>query len=327
MADIVRYGVLSTAQIALTRHLPAAQALDNSAIVAISSRDQARAEECAAAHGIAKAYGSYQALLDDPDIDAIINPLPNSMHCEWTIKAAKAGKHVLCEKPFAMTVGEARWMIDAAQTSGVLLAEAFTHRLNPQLQCARRLVQQGEIGEVKLARAELTFALRDWEGDVRTRADLGGGALSDAGCYCVSAIRFALNAEPVAAQGFQHLRNGVDATFTGLLRFPGDCVAYIATGMEEHFRCVLEVVGSQGAILVPNMFDERAEVRIAIGNVERVEKFMGPDRFQVQLERFSNCILQGKEPEFPPEDGLKNVATLCALKKAADTATPVEIRF
>ena len=162
MPDIVRYGVLSTAQIALNRHLPAAQAIGNAEIAAISSRDQAKAEASATQYGIAKAYGSYQAVLDDPEIDAIINPLPNSMHCEWTVKAAQAGKHILCEKPLAVTVAQARQMIDAARANGVLLVEAFTHRLNPQLQCARRLVQQGEIGEVKLARAELTFGIRNW---------------------------------------------------------------------------------------------------------------------------------------------------------------------
>ena len=325
MADIVRYGVLSTAQIALNRHLPAAQAAANAEIVALSSRDQAKADKSAADHGIAKAYGSYQALLDDPDIDAIINPLPNSMHCEWTIKAAQAGKHILCEKPLAVTVEDSRKMIDAAKANGVLLTEAFTHRLNPQLQCARRLVQQGEIGEVKLARAELTFSMRDWEGDVRAQADLGGGALLDAGCYCVSAVRFVLNAEPVAALAFQHVRNGVDATMSGLLRFAGDHIAQIVTGMEEPFRCVLEVVGSHGAITVPNMFDEGADVHIAIGNDERIDKFSGPDRFQVQIERFSDCILQGKRPEFPPEDGLKNVAALQALKQAAESGSLVEV--
>jgi len=327
MADIVRYGVLSTAQIALNRHLPAVQAAANSQVVALSSRDQVRADKAAAEHGIAQAYGSYQAVLDDPAVDAVINPLPNSLHCEWSVKAAEAGKHILCEKPLSVTVSESRKMIDAAQANGVLLVEAFTHRLNPQLQCARRLVQQGEIGEVKLARAELTFSIRDWEGDVRAQAGLGGGALLDAGCYCVSAVRFVLNAEPVAAQAFQHVRNGVDATLSGLLRFAGDSVAHIATGMEEPFRCVLEVIGSHGAITVPNMFDESADVQIAIGNDERVEKFSGPNRFQVQIERFSDCILQGKVPEFSPEDGLKNVAVLQALKRAAESRALVDVEY
>ena len=327
MADIVRYGVLSTAQIALNRHLPAVQAAANSQVVALSSRDQVRADKAAAEHGIAQAYGSYQAVLDDPVVDAVINPLPNSLHCEWSVKAAEAGKHILCEKPLSVTVSESRKMIDAAQANGVLLVEAFTHRLNPQLQCARRLVQQGEIGEVKLARAELTFSIRDWDGDVRAQAGLGGGALLDAGCYCVSAVRFVLNAEPVAAQAFQHVRNGVDATLSGLLRFAGDSVAHIATGMEEQFRCVLEVIGSHGVITVPNMFDESADVQIAIGNDERVEKFSGPNRFQVQIERFSDCILQGKVPEFPPEDGLKNVAVLQALKRAAESRALVDVEY
>lgn len=326
MTDRVRYGVLSTAGIAVNRHVPSAQGAGNTEIAAISSRDLAKAEKWAAELGIARAYGSYEELLNDPDIDAVINPLPNSLHCEWTVRAAQAGKHILCEKPLAVTVAEARKMIGAARANGVLLVEGFTHRLNPQLQCARRLVQQGEIGEVKLARAELTFTIRDWEEDVRVKPELGGGALLDAGCYCVSALRFALNAEPVAVQAFHHMRKGVDATTAGALRFAGNRLGYIAVGMEAPFRCVLEVVGSHGAITVPNMFDDGADVRIAIGNDERVEQFSGPDRFQVQIERFSNCILEGKTPEFPAEDGLKNVAVLEALRKAAGTGQLVEVK-
>ena len=132
MADIVRYGVLSTAGIAVNRHVPSAQGAGNTEIAAIASRDLVKAEKWAAELGIARAHGSYEELLNDPDIDAVINPLPNSMHCEWTVRAAQAGKHILCEKPLAVTVAEARKMIGAARANGVLLVEGFTHRLNPQ---------------------------------------------------------------------------------------------------------------------------------------------------------------------------------------------------
>ncbi|MGY8827792.1 MAG: Gfo/Idh/MocA family protein [Candidatus Latescibacterota bacterium] len=327
MPDIVRYGVLSTAQIALNRHVPAAAAADNAAVVAIASRSLDKAQAVAEQHGIARAYGSYQELIDDGEIDAIINPLPNHLHCEWTVKAAEAGKHILCEKPLAVSVEQAQEMIDAAAANGVQLMEAFTHRFNPQMQYARRLIQEGEIGQITSARAELTFALKDWENDVRANKELAGGALMDAGCYCVSAIRFALNEEPVRAQAFQRIRqpNGIDAMTSALLQFAGGAVGHVLTSMEQPFRCQLAVVGSYGLVLVPNMFDEQGIVQIVVGGKKREEKFSGVDRFRMQIERFSACVLQDKVPEFSPRDALKNTAVLVAIQRAADTSKTVDV--
>jgi D-xylose 1-dehydrogenase (NADP+, D-xylono-1,5-lactone-forming) len=328
MADTVRYGVLSTAQIALNRHVPAAAAAANAEVVAIASRDLAKAQAAAAKHGIARAYGSYAELIADGEIDAIINPLPNGLHCEWTIKAAEAGKHILCEKPLAVSIDEAQKMIDAAAANGVQLLEAFTHRLNPQMQYARRLIQQGEIGQVTSARAELTYALKDWENDVRANKALAGGALMDAGCYCVSALRFVLNEEPLRAQAFQRIRqpNGVDAMTSGLLQFPSGAVGHILTSMEQPFRCELAVIGSHGAVIVPNMFDEQGVVQVSVGGQQHEESFSGPDRFRVQIERFSTCILAGKKPEFSPQDALKNTAVLVAIQRAAETGKSADIQ-
>ena len=319
MTRIVRYGVLSTAQIAVNRHMPAAQEAENAAVVAVSSRDEERARTMADPFGVERAYGSYQEVLEDGEVDAVINPLPNSMHCEWTVKATEAGKHVLCEKPLAVSVEEAERMIDAAQANGVLLMEGFTHRFNPQLQYARRAVASGEIGSVKLARAELTYTIKDWENDSRVKKELAGGALLDAGCYCVSALRFVLGAEPVEVQALQRVRarHGVDTTFAGLLRFPGDCLAFMSTGMEQAFRCVCEVVGLDGRIEIGNMFNEGQEVRVVKGGEERTEAFTAPNRFRVQLEHFSSCILEGRTPDFAPEDGLLNTKVLVALQQAA----------
>jgi D-xylose 1-dehydrogenase (NADP+, D-xylono-1,5-lactone-forming) len=327
MPDIVRYGVLSTAQIALNRHVPAAAAADNAAVVAIASRSLDKAQAVAEQHGIARAYRSYQELIDDGEIDAIINPLPNHLHCEWTVKAAEAGKHILCEKPLAVSVEQAQEMIDAAAANGVQLMEAFTHRFNPQMQYARRLIQEGEIGQITSARAELSFALKDWENDVRANKELAGGALMDAGCYCVSAIRFALNEEPVRAQAFQRIRqpNGIDAMTSALLQFAGGAVGHVLTSMEQPFRCELAVVGSHGLVLVPNMFDEQGIVQIVVGGQEREEKFSGTDRFRMQIERFSACVLQDKVPEFSPRDALKNTAVLVAIQRAADTSKTVDV--
>ncbi len=327
MADTVRYGILSTAQIALNRHLPAAQAADNAEVVAIASRELSKAEAAAKKHGIARAYGAYQEVIDDSEVDAIINPLPNSMHGEWTIKAAEAGKHILCEKPLAVTVAEAQQMIDAAKANGVQLMEAFTHRFNPQMQFARRLVQEGELGQISSATAGLAFGLKDWESDVRASRALAGGALMDAGCYCVSALRFVLNEEPVSAQAFQRIRqpSGVDSTTSGLLRFPSEAVGHVLASMEQDFSCALSVVGNHGRVDVANMFDEQGEVRVEVGGRERVETFSGPDRFRVQIERFSSCVLAGKEPEFSPRDALKNTAAVVALQRAAETGKTVEV--
>ena len=327
MTGIVRYGVLSTAPIAVNRHLPAAQEARNAAVVAVSSRDEGKARALAAEFGVERAYGSYQEVLEDTEVDAVINPLPNSMHCEWTVRAADAGKHVLCEKPMAVSVEEAQRMVDAVHANGVLLMEGFTHRFNPQLQYARRAVAEGEIGPVKLVRAELTHALQDWYNDSRARKELAGGALLDAGCYCVSALRFVLGAEPETAQALQrvHPGYGVDSTFAGLLRFPGDCLAFMSTGMEQTFRCVCEVVGLDGRIEIGNMFDEQQAVKVVKNGEERVEAFLAPNRFVVQLEHFSSCLLEGRAPDFSPEDGLLNTKVLVALQRAAVAGKSVAV--
>ena len=319
MTEKVRYGILSTARIGRNSHVPAAAQAKNCEVLAISSRDPEKAEVWAEKLGIARAYGSYDELLADPDVDAVINPLPNSLHCKWTVRAARAGKHILCEKPLAVDTREAREMIAAASENGVLLMEAFTHRFNPQLRHVRKAVANGEIGPVKLARAELTYTIEDWENDSRTKSELGGGALLDAGCYCVSALRFVLGAEPVAVQGWRRMRegHGVDSTFAGLLRFPNDCLAYMATGMEQPFRCVCEVVGADGRIEIGDMFGEQAGVRVIRGGKEEVSAFSGPNRFRTQLEHFSSCILEGTPVEFAPEDALQNTRVLVALQQAA----------
>jgi D-xylose 1-dehydrogenase (NADP+, D-xylono-1,5-lactone-forming) len=196
------------------------------------------------------------------------------------------------------------------------------------MQYARRLIQQGEIGQVTSARAELTYALKDWENDVRANKALAGGALMDAGCYCVSALRFVLNEEPLRAQAFQRIRqpNGVDAMTSGLLQFPSGAVGHILTSMEQPFRCELAVIGSHGAVIVPNMFDEQGVVQVSVGGQQHEESFSGPDRFRVQIERFSTCILAGKKPEFSPQDALKNTAVLVAIQRAAETGKSADIQ-
>ncbi len=319
MPTIVRYGVLGAASIARTEHLPAAQVSSNSRVVAIGSRDKRRAEQLAGEFGMTKAYGSYHEMLTDSELDAVINALPNSLHCEWSIKAAEAGKHVLCEKPFAVTVEEARRMIDAAAANGVLIMEAFTHRFTPALKRMRELLATDRIGTPLAARAVLTFTLQDWQRDSRVQKDLAGGALLDAGCYCVSALRFVLNAEPIRACGWRRIRmpNEVDSTFAGELQFPGGCTGSILTSQEAPVALTLEVVGTHGIIRTPDFF-RSTELSIRTLRDTEEARFEPTNRFQIQIEHFSNCILGREQLAFPPEDALRNTAALVALKLAAE---------
>jgi predicted dehydrogenase len=327
MPEQLRFGVLSTAQIGLNRLIPAVKEASNATVVAISSRDVAKAREAAGKLGIPKAYGSYDEVLSDPDVQAVINPLPNSMHCEWTIKAAEAGKHVLCEKPLATTVAEARRMAEAAQSNGVLLMEAFTHRFNPQLRFAREVVTTGLIGEVRLARAEFAFTVRNPKGNIRLIPSLGGGGLYDAGCYAASALRFAVGKEPLSVLAFQHVppEYGVDTTLAGIIQFEGGCTGMLVCGMDIPPRCYLEVTGTRGRVQVLHMFEENAGVRLTVDGKEEVRNFSAPNRFRVQIEHFSDCVLNKKPLEFPPSDAIRNVAFIEALKRSADAGRPTQV--
>ena len=324
---VVRFGIISTAKIALNRHIPAAKAAKKAQITAISSRGDAKAREAAEKHGIAKWYGSYEALLKDPDIDAVINPLPNSMHCEWTIKAAEAGKHILCEKPLAVSTKEARQMIAAAKANNVVLVEAFTHRFNPHLRLARKLIAEGAIGTVTNLDAALTFPVAEPKGNVRFSKELAGGSMMDAGCYAVYAVRYAMSAEPVRAAGIAHDSGnwGVDTTFSGMLEFPGGAVARVGSSMEQPRRCDLTAYGTKGRLYIPDMFNDSGPVLVTIGDKTTTEATPAPDRFLVQLDEFSDCVSTGKKPEFPAEDALKQTAALIALYDAARSGKTVNV--
>ena len=326
-ANVLRYGIISTARIALNRHIPAARESANSEIVAISSRDEGKARDAAREHQIPRSYGSYEELLLDEDVDAVINPLPNSMHCEWTVRAAEAGKHILCEKPLAVTVDEARRMIDAATANDVLLVEAFTHRWNPHLRRARELVAQGGIGQVTSVHSAFTFPVAQPQGNVRFSAELAGGSLMDAGCYAVYACRFVVGAEPLRATAFAHDSGGygVDTTFTGLLEFPKGAVGHVRSSMEQPRRCELVCIGTGGSIEIPDMFDDSGPIIIRKGDDERVESTPAPNRFRVQLDEFSECVLTGKIPQFPAEDGLRNTAALEALLSSARDSAVIDV--
>ncbi len=330
--DVVRYGLISTAQIGLNAHLPASHESKNSEIVSISSRGAAKAEAAAKKHGIERWYASYDEQLADPDIDAVINPLPNGMHCEWTIRAAEAGKHILCEKPLAVSAEECRQMIDAANANNVVLVEAFTPRWSPHLRMARKLVAEGAIGSVQTIDAALCFNIAEPEGNVRFSKELAGGSMWDAGCYAVYAARFVMSAEPVRVRGASYDSGnwGIDTTFSGIMEFGNGAIAHVTSNMAQPFRSPISIDGSEGRIEIPDMSDDSGPIIIKKGDGrsgrdEQVIATPAPNRFAVQFDEFSECVLTGKKPEFPAEDGLRNTTVIEALYKSAATGQSVDL--
>ena len=328
MAQTVRYGVISTARIGLNAHIPAIQESKNGEVIAISSRDPDKSEAEAGRLGIPKHHGSYDDLIADPDIDAVVNPLPNTMHHEWTIKAANAGKHVMCEKPIAMTVQEANEMHDAAEANGVQLAEAFTHRLTDQMRYVRDSVANGVIGEVTEVNGRFGSYLQDVDNNIRANPDLGGGSLWDRGSYPLSAIRFILDAEPEVAFAMRRdsLERDIDSTIVGLLRFPGNVVGTVSSSLEQTMTNRVYVVGSRGTITLTHMFEENAPVIVEVEGEEAEEvEFDGPYRFITLYERFSDTILNGTPQEFGRDDSAANTAAITAMLESAKTGMPVEV--
>ncbi|MGC1479399.1 MAG: Gfo/Idh/MocA family oxidoreductase [Chthoniobacterales bacterium] len=324
MTRKIRYGILGTSQHARAKLVPGLRKTTNSELSAIASRDGEKARRWAEELEIPRAHASYEALIADEAVDAIINPTPNSLHCEWTIKAAEAGKHILCEKPLAVSVSEVDRMIRAASHNGVLLMEAFKLRFLPQQARVRDWITSGRIGEVTQVRAELTHSVGNWEQDVRAEPEMGGGALWDAGCYCVNQIRNVFAAEPVGVSAFQrlHPEAGVDSTFCGMLQFDGDRVGYFVTGMEQPFRACCEILGTTGRIYMPNLFAGQ-RLHLFSEEKESTDEFDAIDPHAAEIEHFSECILSGAQPAISMVDSWRNTATLEALKKSAETRAVV----
>ena len=329
--QIVKYGLLSTAQIGLNAHLPASYESQNSEIISISSRDGIKAKRIAKNHKIQKWFGSYDEQINDPDIDVIINCLPNNMHCEWTIKAAEAGKHILCEKPLATSVEDCQKMIQAANSNNVILVEAFTHRWNHHLRKGRDLIASGEIGKISSLDASLTFNSEP-KNNIRFSKELSGGSLWDAGCYAVYAVRFVMSEEPIRVSGISKDTGhwGIDTSFKGIMEFESGALASISSGMNQPFECQISIDGSKGRIEIPEMFNDSGPIIIKQGNGkpaqdDKIISVPSKYRFVIQFDEFSKCVITGKAPEFPAEDGLKNTAILEALYKSSESGIVVDI--
>lgn len=314
----LRWGLLSTARIN-AKLARGAQATDAAEVVAVASRDPERARTYAGEVGAAKWHGSYEALLADPDVDAIYNPLPNSMHADWSARALRAGKHVLCEKPLSRRVADARQAFDAADEAGRVLVEAFMWRHTPQAAKLRELVDGGAVGELRSIRAGFSFPLIDPR-DIRMRRALDGGALMDLGCYCVSGARFITRAEPVRVHAEQVVGgDGVDVGFAATLRFPGDVLAQFECSFSSARRHDLEVAGQDGVLRLPDPWHgHRPLIELERdGEVERIVP-EPVDAYAAELEDIARAAAGEAPPRWGREDALAQAATIQSLYASAE---------
>ena len=321
MSDPMRWGILSTANIGRAAVIPAIHASANGEVVAVASRDGEKARAFADANGIERAYGDYEALLDDADVDAVYIPLPNSMHLPWSVRMCEAGKHVLCEKPLALDAAQCREMAAAAEGAGVLLMEAFMYRFHPRTDEVLRMVRDGVVGPVRTLRSSFTFRLTN-PSNIRLSAELGGGSLMDVGCYCVNAIRTVMGEEPVEVQATANWApSGVDEELVGILRFESGAVGHFDSSLTTERREFYEVSGIDGTLRVEDAFlpgDGDVEIDVHRGRrTGETVRVPGVDEYQLMVEHFADCVLHGRPLRYPAEEAARNMAVIEALYASA----------
>jgi D-xylose 1-dehydrogenase (NADP+, D-xylono-1,5-lactone-forming) len=320
----VKWGIISTADIN-RKLIPGAHASEKVELIAVASRDVRRAEEYAREWELDRAYGSYEALLEDAEVEAVYISLPNTLHCEWSIRAVEAGKHVLCEKPMSRHVADVESAFDAAERDQRILMEAFMYRHHPQTRRLRQAVDEGLIGEVRLIRSCFSYSLYDEE-NIRLRTDVEGGSLMDVGCYCVSGARL-LAREPEQVYGQQFVGpSGTDWVFTGTMRFPGDVLALFDCGTCLPERDELEAIGSEGSLFLDDPWhcqEPVIELR-RDGRVERIE-VEPADPYRLELENLSAAIRGDAKPLLGREDAVCQARVIEALFRSAASGAAVSL--
>ncbi|WP_234414386.1 Gfo/Idh/MocA family protein [Paenibacillus sp. CAA11] len=319
----LRWGILGCANIAESSIMPAIRDSSSGMIEAVASRELGKSQRLAKKFRVGKAYSSYEELLSDPAVDAVYVPLPNHLHKEWVILAAKAGKHILCEKPMALHASEAAEMVEAASKAGVVLAEAFMYRHHPLMWEIKERIMSGDLGSLRVIRGVFTCNSAEDVSNIRFRREYGGGVLYDLGGYPLSAARFFTGAEPQAVTvhaQYSHEHDGVEMTAAGLLEFPGgvSCCFDVSLWAEER-RC-LEIVGSKGRIEIPFAFSGKAQsgYRWIRNGVELVFEEEHHNSYLLQIEDFGASVLQGRSPKFSALDAVNNAMLLEACHTAAE---------
>jgi predicted dehydrogenase len=322
----LNWGLLSTARINRAL-IPPLQVSKRNRLLAVASRSQATADAYAKEKGIGRAYGSYEALLSDPEIDVIYNSLPNHLHAEWTIKAVEAGRHVLCEKPLALSVDEVNAIQAAARKHGRVVTEAFMYRHHPQMMKVLELVRSGSLGTLKLIRGSFSFVLSR-EGDIRLDPTMGGGSIWDVGCYPISYARTVIGANPLQVFGRQVTGlTGIDETFVGQMLFEGDIHAQFDCSFVIPFRTSMEIVGSEGTLNIPVPFKPGMDEKIYLTRGDKTEtiKIKGPELYIGEVEDMADAILLGRDPLISLDDSRANVAVISALLESARIGKPVSM--
>lgn len=318
----LRWGILSTAKIGTQKVIPAMQQGERCEIHAIASRTLETAQQAARELGIPKAHGSYEALLADPEVEAIYNPLPNHLHVPWSIKALEAGKHVLCEKPIGLDAAEGQKLVDAAKAHPELkVMEAFMYRHHPQWRKAKQLVDEGGIGTLRTIQSFFAYFNTDAE-NIRNKADIGGGALMDIGCYCISLARFLFDAEPIRISGHMDIDPTfkTDRTTSALLEFPQGSTTFTCSTQLEPYQRV-NILGDQGRIEIEIPFNAPPDKPCRLwhqqgGKTEEIT-FDICDQYTIQGDLFAAAVLEDKPVPTPIEDAVANMNVIDALKQSA----------
>lgn len=323
------WGILSTANIGRNAMIPALKASAMAKVLGVASRDLAKARQFANELEIKQAYGSYQELLEDNQIDAVYIPLPNHLHKEWSIKTAQAGKHVLCEKPLALTPDDCLEMKMAAEENGVLLMESFMYRHHPRIIAAREMVRSGKVGDLKVIDASFTFKLDD-KSDIRLKPEMGGGSVLDVGCYCINIIRLMAGREPVVVQArAEWAPSGVDDQLVGMLDFGDGLIAHFDCGFNMEGRQKCTIAGTDGYLSLPWTYTpgmDETIIREVKGNRSpMIHRFDGVDEYRLIAEEFMRSIPAGKPP-YEADDAAANMRVILAcLQSAKQNGRPVEI--
>jgi len=326
----VGWGILGCAGIAEKAFIPAVIGSRNRFLAAIASRDEVKARAWGVRYDIHTVLRTYQDLIEDPSVDAVYIPLPNNLHAEWAIRAMKAGKHVLCEKPMAMNAAEVEAMIAAAQAGGVQLMEGFMYKFHPQIEKTLALIGQGKIGEVRSVHASFTFSFERDAANYRWSPALGGGALYDVGCYTISIARLVFGVEPISAFAAARLdpATGIDMTTSVLLEFPGGRFGLCDSSFEEHFQSRLLLVGAEGTLHLDRAFSAKGfDVALAIvhGDLREAVRIRKTDMFRLMAEHFADAVLGQAPLRFPAADALANMRAIDACFESIRSGRPVRI--
>jgi D-xylose 1-dehydrogenase (NADP+, D-xylono-1,5-lactone-forming) len=325
---VIGWGVISSANIARKAVIPAVAAASNARLVSLGTPNPDRVRENAEQHGY-RVLPSYEAVLEDPDVQVIYNPLPNGLHAEWSIRAMEAGKHVLCEKPITVFPHEVPAMIDASRRTGKWLMEAFMYRFHPQMALAKEVLDSGKLGSLRLIRASFTFNSPPNPSNARYQRDQGPGALLDVGCYCVNAVRHFSDGAPLAATAWAswHEESGGDMTTTGLLEY-GSHSALFDCSFEAANRSRIELVGDEGTLEIPKPWlpgPDPAVLYLRRGGVVEELRTEGVDQYRLMVEHFSDCVANNQPPVRGPEDALENMRVLEAIRRSALEHRRVEL--